>query len=275
MMGRLIIFSDLDGTLLDQKRGYSFEEALPALEAIKDGGIPLCLCSSKTKDEMELIRARMGNGDPFVVENGGAIFIPGGYFDFPFDYSRKEEDYLVIELGTPYEVLRRVLKEIEEEAGCQLRGYGDMSAEEVAERTGLTLEEARLSKKRGYDEPFLMVEDEAEQRAVLEMFEGKGLRWTKGNQFYHITGDNDKGKAAEILKGLYRKKFGEMTTIGIGDSLNDLPLLKVVDIPIIVQGPDGYYAKELKLPKLIWAEGIGPRGFNSAVLNLLGGLDKL
>ncbi len=269
MKGRLIVLSDLDGTLLDLRRGYSFDEAIPALGAIKDRGIPLCLCSIKTRSEMEVIRARMGNEDPFIVENGGAIFIPEGYFDFPFDHTRRDEDYLVIELGTPYEDLHRALKEIGEEVGCQLRGLRDMSVEEVAERRGLSLEEARLAKERGYDEPFLMLGDKAKQEAVLKLIEKKGLRWTKGDRFYHITGDNDKGKAADILKGLYRRRFSEITTIGIGDGLNDLPMLEVVDIPIIVKGPDGDYAPELELPKLIRADGIGPRGFNSAVLNLL------
>ena len=100
MMGNLIIFSDLDGTLLDQRRGDSFDEASPALEAVRDKGIPLILCSSKTRAEVEVIRGRMGNEDPYIVENGGAIFIPEGYFDFILERVRKEAGYLVIELGT-------------------------------------------------------------------------------------------------------------------------------------------------------------------------------
>ena len=132
MMGNLIIFSDLDGTLLDQRRGYSFDEASPALEAVRDKGIPLILCSSKTRAEVEVIRGRMGNEDPYIVENGGAIFIPEGYFDFILERVRKEAGYLVIELGTSYGNLRRALKEIEGQAGCRLLGYGDMSAEEVS-----------------------------------------------------------------------------------------------------------------------------------------------
>ena len=38
---KLVIFADLDGTLLDRKT-YSFEPAQPALLLIRQKGFPLC-----------------------------------------------------------------------------------------------------------------------------------------------------------------------------------------------------------------------------------------
>ena len=52
-MARIVIFTDLDGTLLHPK-SYSFDAALPALNLIKEKKIPLVLCSSKTKAEIEV-----------------------------------------------------------------------------------------------------------------------------------------------------------------------------------------------------------------------------
>ena len=57
--------------------------------------------------------------------------------------------------------------------------------------------------------------------------------------------------------------------IGIGDSLNDLPMLQVVDRPVLVQKPGGGYDPDIELPGLIRAPGIGPAGWNHAVLDLL------
>ena len=56
---------------------------------------------------------------------------------------------------------------------------------------------------------------------------------------------------------------------GIGDSLNDLPLLLAVDHPVLVQKPDGSYDHEIDVPQLIHAPGIGPVGWNHAILDLL------
>ena len=54
-MNTFILFTDLDGTLLDG-RTYSFEKAKPALEAIQRLRIPLVFVSSKTRGEIEVYR---------------------------------------------------------------------------------------------------------------------------------------------------------------------------------------------------------------------------
>ena len=78
---RMIIITDLDGTLLHH-RTYSFEEAKPALDLVRRQGIPLVICSSKTRAEIEVYRKRLDNNHPFISENGGGIYIPAGYFPF-------------------------------------------------------------------------------------------------------------------------------------------------------------------------------------------------
>jgi len=73
-----VVFTDLDGTLLDHS-SYSFEAARPALEGLRARRIPVVPCTSKTRAEVEEIRTRLRNRDPFVVENGGAALIPAGW----------------------------------------------------------------------------------------------------------------------------------------------------------------------------------------------------
>ena len=78
-MERIIVFTDLDGTLLDHHT-YSYVPAAPVLERLEAEGHPLILNSSKTRDEMVALRAEFGNRHPFVVENGGAVCVPREYF---------------------------------------------------------------------------------------------------------------------------------------------------------------------------------------------------
>ncbi len=82
---RVVVFSDLDGTLLEIG-DYPLREAEPALQRLRSEGIPLVLCTSKTFAEVEWYRDRLRNTHPFIVESGGAIYIPKGYFPFSFDY---------------------------------------------------------------------------------------------------------------------------------------------------------------------------------------------
>ena len=63
--------------------------------------------------------------------------------------------------------------------------------------------------------------------------------------------------------------MGEVFTAAVGDRLNDLPMLKVVDYPVAVRVPGGGYDPGISVPCLIRAKGIGPEGWRDAILELI------
>ena len=263
----ILVYTDLDGTLLDF-HSYSFEPALPALTILKKKNIPLIISTSKTRAEIEKTRLQLKNIHPFISENGGAIFIPKTYFLQDFDCDREDQDYRIIELGTAYQKIREVLKQIQLSFPGKIRGFGDLSVKEVAYLCGFLPDQAQFSKKREYDEPFL-VEDSiviAQTKKIARRFH---LKIERGGRFFHLTGANDKGKAVSLLTNIYRKKSKSLKTIALGDSQNDVPMLKAVDFPVLVQKPDGKCDSSIKLDNLILASGVGPTGWNVAVLKLL------
>jgi mannosyl-3-phosphoglycerate phosphatase family protein len=265
-MQKFIIFTDLDGTLLHPKT-YSFDEASPALKLIRQRDIPLILCSSKTSAELEVYRKRLNNKHPFISENGGGLFVPEGYFPFPVGNEMRGGCWFTI-FGSPYKELRNVLADLRERLSTKVRGFGDMSTQEIAALSGLPEAEAVLAKMRDFDEPFIFEEADADVDAFLQAIEARGYHWTRG-KFYHIIGENDKGKAATFLKRLYENQYGPILSIALGDNLNDLPLLRVVDNPVLVRQADGSYETSVSLPNLIKADGIGPQGWNRAIMRLL------
>lgn len=262
-----VVFTDLDGTLLDRK-SYSCEGAEEALRLIQEKNIPLIFCSAKTRTEQEFYIHKLRIKHPFIVENGGAVYIRKDYFKFKYDFQRSDSEYNVIEIGLPYEKIIENLIDIRSKCGINFTGFRDMTAEEVSAETGLDLAAAKRAMKREYDET-LKFEDSEEQ---LEKFEKalqqKGLRLSHGGTFYHVTGANDKGEAANILIQLYRKAFNSIRTIGIGDSENDIPLLSAVDIPVLLQKPEGFW-EEMNLPGLRRIEGGGSAAWNRIILELL------
>lgn len=263
-MSRTIVITDLDGTLLDEK--YSFEAARPALELLREKSVPVVVCSSKTRPEIELYRQKMGLADPFIAENGGAVFIPAGYFSFAAG-EEAEDGYQPVVLGKRYSDIRGALRRVAGGTGIKVRGFGDMSAEEVASVAGFSLPEAVLAKQREFDEPFVFGENETGIQGFLEAITGEGFKWTRG-AFYHILGDNDKGKAARLLKGYYEKEHGRVRVIALGDSLNDLPLLKEADFPVLVRKKEGGYEAGVDLPGLMRTRGAGPEGWKEAIFAL-------
>ena len=256
----LLIFSDLDGTLLDSN--YSYSAAVPALELAERNGVPIILTSSKTRAEMETIRITMKNIHPFIPENGGAAVIPTG----------ADGEYKTIPFGTPYQELTGMLHRLAKQSGVSVRGFSDMTAAEVAETTGLTLPQATLAKQREYDEPFL-VTGAQDTAGLLRSIEDAGLRWTRGGRFFHITGANDKAMAARAIRDRYALDCYALghprpATIALGDAPNDCELLRFADIPVIVKSS---HVAELAamVPNARITRLPGPAGWNEAVLDIL------
>ncbi|MFH2134844.1 MAG: HAD-IIB family hydrolase [Pseudomonadota bacterium] len=263
-MPKTIIITDVDGTLLDAER-YSFAPALPAIDLIRARQIPLILCSSKTRAEIEVLRETLGNTHPFISGNGGGVFIPRDYFTMPFE-AEVVGDYRVITLGTPYAEIRRRFVRLCDALQVKVRGFGDMTAQEVAELTGLPLDAARRAQQRDFDEPFVF--EGAPDVRFLHAIEADGLSWTEGRLF-HMLGRHDKGRAVHLLQALYQQQYGAVESIGLGDSLNDLAMLQAVDKALLVMHDDGTHDARINVPGMIKTRLPGPAGWNESVLRLL------
>jgi mannosyl-3-phosphoglycerate phosphatase len=175
--------------------------------------------------------------------------------------------YDVITLGANYSDLRKTLVRLQEE-GYLIKGFGDMSVEEISQAMGLEIQEAKMAQQRDFDEPFFYEDKEQKIDDLLSSVKQKGFTITKG-RIYHLLGQSDKGKAVSLLADLYKQKYGTIITMGIGDSQNDLPMMEKVDIPIVVQKPDETYDDSIAAPKLIKAQGIGPSGWNDVMISLI------
>ncbi|MCF8062368.1 MAG: HAD-IIB family hydrolase [Deltaproteobacteria bacterium] len=267
----LVIFTDLDGTLLDHDT-YGWGPAVEALERCRERGVPLVLVSSKTRAEMELLRKALGLDWPFVPENGGGIVFPAGCPQAPPAESLPDGGGgHVLHLGVPYDVVARSLREIREELSRpDIRGFSDMGAGEIARLTGLSPEDAGRAAQREYDEPFVMNDPGKTDLDLLERAaQERGLQVTAGGRFLHLFGGCDKGKAVSLLTDWFRSERPAVRTAGLGDSPNDLPMLMRVDEPVLVRSsrPIGDMAEAV--PGIRITGKPGPDGWNRAVLDLL------
>lgn len=269
---RLIVVTDLDGSLLDSN-GYSAAAARPALAALARRGVPLVPCTSKTRAELEALRPVLGLRAPMIVENGGAVVIPAGYFGAEGARAAPPGDPAVVPLGVPRHRLVASLAEIARGTGVRLRGFSEMEPAEVAALTGLEPDDALRAMTRDYDEPFVMEGDGPGAQAVARAAAARGLRCSRGGRFWHLTGLTDKGRALRVLLGLFRARGRAPATVGLGDAENDAPLLLAVDRPILVPRPDGRVDPVLRrrLPAAEVAPAPGPAGWNRAVLAVLRG----
>lgn len=265
------MITDVDGCLVDHAT-YSHSAADPAIERLRAAGTPLVLCSSKTRRELERLRKELDLDSPFVVENGGALYVPEGLLPSGVPGARRVPGYEVLEFGRPRDQVIAVLLKVAARLGLEVSSFSGMSVERVAEECGLSLSEARLAKLRDYDEPFrLLAPDPVAQGKLRRALRNAGLRCSSGGRFDHVTAGADKGAAVPVLRRLYTRLLGEVTLVGLGDSLNDRELLAGVDLAVVVRNPASGTSARL-LREVRGAEstrGEGPAGWREAIDRIL------
>jgi mannosyl-3-phosphoglycerate phosphatase len=269
----LFIVTDLDGTLLDPET-YDIGPAGPVLLRLARAGIPLVLCSSKTRAEIEALQQRLDLHHPFIAENGGAIVAPVGYFDRVPHRAVVDGGRVVLALGRPYPEVVRALREVAAEERVRVVGFSDMTVGDVAEECGLPVLDAQLAKLREFDEPFRLLDpDPAARSRFFKALHRRGLKAVSGGRFDHVTGNADKGRAVVVLRSLIPDRAAPVVMAGLGDDLNDVAMLREVDLPVIVRSEsNGATGRMLrKVPTAHVTDACGPSGWAEAVTSLLDG----
>lgn len=263
-----VIFTDLDGTLLD-RRTYRAGPAAALVRRLGRHGIPVVFCSAKTWAEQQPLRRRLGvEAQPFIVENGSAVIAPAasglataGWMPCPHDSAARMKV-----LGLTRGQLLARLARVRRATGEALRGYGQMSIGEIAAVTGLSRAAAARARNRDFSETIVDQLDARRWRRINAALMAEGLRCRHGGRFHTVTGAGaDKGRAARLLARRYRASHGRtVATIALGDSANDADMLAAVDIAWLVARPDGTHA-QLPVPALRRTNAAGPSGWIEAI----------
>lgn len=262
MKPKVVVFTDLDGTLLDENT-YSAEWALAGLHDLQCAGVPVVFCSSKTRQEQEFIRSQLGVHDPFIVENGSAIVIPPGTVAMSDTYAEEPDGTRIVILGMRLSELRPILAQVAAESGVAYRSFFDLSPEQVVHLTGLDIEAASRAKAREYSETIVTHFSPAQLDAFERKIQSRGLHCSHGGRFLSVTRNGaNKGTAVQLVAQLYRAKSANLITVAIGDSPNDTPMLHAVDVPFLVQRPNGQWRRP-EIPNLRLLSAIGPHGFTA------------
>ncbi|WP_170755765.1 HAD-IIB family hydrolase [Ruegeria lacuscaerulensis] len=243
----ILVFSDLDGTLLDHNN-YSWSAAKPGLKRLAEIGTGVVLASSKTAQEIIPLRDDMGQADmPAIVENGAGILWPGDADEGEDDYPR----------------LRALLKKLPQ----GFVGFGDMTIDEVAQKTGLSSQQANLARQRKFSEPGVWTGSDVYLAEFLEAARAHGLYARKGGRFLTFSFGQTKADAMrEVVRHLH-----PVRTIALGDAPNDIEMIQAADQGVVVANPHGPNIPPFPAPveaRVLRTQQSGPQGWSDAILTL-------
>jgi mannosyl-3-phosphoglycerate phosphatase len=263
-----VVVSGIGGCLLDPVTA-DYDPARPAIAALASLTVPLVLCSSRPRAEVELVSRLFGLGAPMIVENGAALIVPDGHLPNGVPGGRREGQHHVLRLGPPRERLREALAEIAAAAGTPVRLVADLPP---GDRPAGGFPAGGRWACYEYTDPFLVDSDEREAALAREA-EARGLSVARAGRVLHLLDGADKGLALRTLLSLYEREGMRPRTVALGAWVLDLPMLRAAHRPVVLPAAGGRLEPLLvqELPGAERARRGGPAGWNDAVLAVLTG----
>lgn len=262
----LLIFSDIEGTLLDSHTG-EWQPAAGWLARLRQRQIPVILCSSKTAAEMIAVQNMLQlQGLPFIAENGAVIQLDEHWQD--------HDDYPRIITGSPHAEIARVLTQLRLSNGWKFTTFTELDEHVLAELTGLTPAQATLAKLQEASETLIWRDSDEHMAAFDDALAQLGLRVVQGARFWHVLDERGgKDQAVNWLTRQYRHYRGKRAvTVGLGDGPNDAPLLDNVDYAVVVKGLNrqGVTLRQDSPPRVYRTQQEGAAGWREGLDHLFG-----
>jgi mannosyl-3-phosphoglycerate phosphatase len=271
---RHIIFTALEGALLDP-HSKSWAAAVDGLEEIARRRVPIVIAGSGTRAQIDPLRRKIEHSHPFITENGGGLFLPDGYFALRLEGAARVARYFCVPFGRPYAEAAAAVQEIAALADAAAVGYAQMSIREIANNTHQSQQLAELDREREFSERFFFAgETDASIRRFAEIAAERKWTAVPGDPFWELYSGNDEGLGLRYLMKLYRAGRARLTSVAIGSSLRDLPLLAAADHAIVLPCSGKEFAAGLtdrlsRGSKATLGDAPGPEGWSRAVLDVL------
>lgn len=270
MNKQFLIFTDLDGTLLDHHT-YSFEQARKTLEKLAAARIPVIPNTSKTYSELSVLRKEIGLNGPFIVENGAAVHIPHGFFRHKPANTQWQNATWVRQFTSKKQYWLSLLEQVGQQYSDHYNHFSAMTNEEICASTGLSPEEAERAANRQYGEPVLWKGTEVEKARFVTELRLKGAKPLQGGRFVHVSGDCDKGAALLWMKTEFKRQYPEMDCIciALGDGQNDVAMLEMADVAVRVRSPSHDLPVLNKHDAVYTTSKEGPAGWSESLEYIL------
>jgi mannosyl-3-phosphoglycerate phosphatase family protein len=268
MHQKLLVYTDLDGTLLDHF-SYSFAAAQPMLGILDENNIPVIPVTSKTRAELFNLRNDLNNHHPFIVENGAAVFIPKDYFPEIPSGCYSFNDFYCYQFSNPRSVYQELLNQVSAEFGDEFITFEQAGTQGIVDMTGLDQASAALANERDFSEPLSWTGSETRKQQFIRLLEDQGATILQGGRFLHVTGGCDKGKALKWLTDQFQQQNPDYryTTLAAGDSHNDVAMLEAADHAVLIRSPV-HSAPDITHPNIYKTEAFGPEGWAESLARL-------
>ena len=263
-MLKILIFTDLDGSLLDRDT-FKFDEIKHYLKKLLSKGIFIIPNTSKTEKEILEFNNELGSNLPYISENGSAINgldLLNSNLPKELILSREKNNLTkIFEKSVPINLQNK----------CEW--LSEMNKKKQSLIFGLEDEKLKMALDRKYTIPFIFDGNKNEKNKLFKIVKKNGLILQEGGRVINLTDKVNKAKALQVFVRFYKKNNKNVKTIAVGDNYNDLDMLKTSDFPCLVFN-DKFTLDEIHIKNLITTNKPSPEGWADVIKKALVKVNK-
>ena len=253
---QIIIFTDLDGTLLDVDT-FKLDIIEDYFKKLISNGIIIIPNSSKTESELLDFNRQYNIKLSFISENGSSIHgLNLLHKNLPdkFVISKYSSEILnIYKKKTPFDLQEKVTF------------ISSLNSKEQEKIFGLPNDKLLLANQRMHSIPILFNGTKNEKIIFTKTIDKIGLSIQSGGRIMNICDKTDKSnamiKTLEIIKKQIKR---EIITIGVGDNLNDIEMIKNSDFPCLVKNKN-FDNSMINIGNLIMSTEPSPKGWADVI----------
>ena len=253
---QIIIFTDLDGSLLD-KDTFRFDEIEDYFKELISKGIKIIPNSSKTENELLDFNKQYNLNLPFISENGSSIH--------GLNLIQKDLPNKVL-ISRPADQIYGIYNEnIPPHLKDKITFILKLNSKELQEIFGLPLDKIELALKRNHSLPIQFNGNKIEKNEFIKIMNNAGLTVQTGGRLMNICDNVNKSKAIYKTLELIKKEIDdEIITIGVGDNQNDIDMLRHSNYACLVKNED-FDSSLINIDNLIKSTEPSPKGWADVI----------
>ena len=252
---KILIFTDLDGSLLDRDT-FKFDEIKDYIRQLISKGIFIIPNTSKTEEEILEFNSDLGSSLPFISENGSSI---NGLNllnkDLPQELILSREKEILLEIFK---------KTVSSNLQNKCKWLSEMDTGNQRLILGLEHKKLKMALDRKYTLPFIFNGNKNQKKELSKIIKNKGLFLQEGGRVIHLTDRVNKAKALKVFVRFFKKNNKNVKTIAVGDNYNDLDMLKTSDFPCLVFN-DKFTLDQIPINNLITTNKPSPEGWADVI----------
>ena len=259
----LVIFTDLDGTLL-HRDNFKFDEIKNFIKDLITKEIIIIPNTSKTDKEIKEFFNELGSELPFISENGASIH--------GLNLINKNFPNKMILSRDKKELIKIFYSKVPDKLKNKCNFIFNMNEERQIDILGLKDNYLKNALDRKYTIPFLFDGNKIEKNELSKILKLNSLTMQEGGRVLNLGDNTNKVKSMNQVLKIYKKVEKKIKVIAVGDNFNDLEMLENSDIPCLVFN-DQFKQDQINIDNLIISNKPSPEGWADVIKTALVKLD--